>query len=134
MFPSCIKSEHRFLTQKKVVILPTKTALKMSNILRIRQLCVVIFFTCLTGRFLGRHFGCRPLDPTLDIWSNFVKHFTSLQCLKGSQGFPRVTKGYQRLSMVTSGYHRLPQVNLPPPPPPVISPVIRPVIRPVIPI
>ena len=22
---------------------------------------------------LGRHFGCRPLDPTLDIWSNFVK-------------------------------------------------------------
>ena len=31
--------------------------------------------------FLGRHFGCRPLDPTLDIWSNFVKkekkHFTS---------------------------------------------------------
>ena len=20
--------------------------------------------------FLGRHFGCRPLDPTLDIWSN----------------------------------------------------------------
>ena len=23
--------------------------------------------------FLGRHFGCRPLDPTLDIWSNFVK-------------------------------------------------------------
>ena len=38
MFPSCIKSEHRFLTQKKVVILPTKTALKMSSILRIRQL------------------------------------------------------------------------------------------------
>ena len=30
--------------------------------------------------FLGRHFGCRPLDPTLDIWSNFVKkrkHFPS---------------------------------------------------------
>ena len=25
------------------------------------------------GKFLGRHFGCRPLDPTLDIWSNFVK-------------------------------------------------------------
>ena len=24
-------------------------------------------------QFLGRHFGCRPLDPTLDIWSNFVK-------------------------------------------------------------
>ena len=23
--------------------------------------------------FLGRHFGCRPLDPILDIWSNFVK-------------------------------------------------------------
>ena len=22
---------------------------------------------------LGRHFGCRPLDPTLDICSNFVK-------------------------------------------------------------
>ena len=51
--------------------------------------------------FLGRHFGCRPLDPTLDIWSNFVKkrkkkkkHFTSLQCLKGSQGFPKVTNGY----------------------------------------
>ena len=37
-----------------------------------------------TTMFLGRHFGCRPLDPTLDIWSNFVKkkkkkekHFTS---------------------------------------------------------
>ena len=48
-------------------------------------------------KFLGRHFGCRPLDPTLDIWSNFVKrkkkkkHFTSLQCRKGSQGFPKVT-------------------------------------------
>ena len=24
-------------------------------------------------KLLGRHFGCRPLDPTLDIWSNFVK-------------------------------------------------------------
>ena len=24
---------------------------------------------------LGRHFGCRPLDPTLDIWSNF-SHLT----------------------------------------------------------
>ena len=23
--------------------------------------------------FLGRHFGCRPLDPTRDILSNFVK-------------------------------------------------------------
>ena len=28
-------------------------------------------------KFLGRHFGCRPLDPTLDIWSNFV-HFSHL--------------------------------------------------------
>ena len=26
-----------------------------------------------TTLFLGRHFGCRPLDPTLDIWSNFNK-------------------------------------------------------------
>ena len=51
MFPSCIKSEHRFLTQKKVVILPTKTALKMSSILRIRQLCVVIFSSALLGGF-----------------------------------------------------------------------------------
>ena len=25
------------------------------------------------ANLLGRHFGCRPLDPTLDIWSNFVK-------------------------------------------------------------
>ena len=50
--------------------------------------------------FLGRHFGCRPLDPTLDIWSNFVKHFTSLQCCKSSQGLPRVTKGYQKLPKV----------------------------------
>ena len=25
------------------------------------------------SQLLGRHFGCRPLDPTLDIWSNFVK-------------------------------------------------------------
>ena len=23
--------------------------------------------------FLGLHLGWRPLDPTLDIWSNFVK-------------------------------------------------------------
>ena len=30
-----------------------------------------------TTMFLGRHFGCRPLDPTLDIWSNFV-HFSHL--------------------------------------------------------
>ena len=34
------------------------------------------------GRYiLGPHFGYRPLDPTLDIWSNFVKkekkNFTS---------------------------------------------------------
>ena len=62
MFPSCIKSEHRFLTPEKVVILPTKTALKMSSILRIRQLCVVIFFICLTGRFFyvvsDKHIMC----------------------------------------------------------------------------
>ena len=40
-------------------------------------------FAFTDANFLGRHFGCRPLDPTLDIWSNFVKkekekkHFTS---------------------------------------------------------
>ena len=56
-------------------------------------------------QFLGRHFGCRPLDPTLDIWSKFVKkekekrkHFTSLQfenhkcCISGN--VTRVSKGY----------------------------------------
>ena len=32
------------------------------------------------------------------------KHFTSLQCLKGSQGFPRVPKGSQGLLRVTKGY------------------------------
>ena len=68
---------------------------------------------------LGRHFGCRPLDPTLDIWSNFMKrekkHFTSFfenqNCCKGFQGLPRVTKGYQGLPKVTKSFHRLPQVN-----------------------
>ena len=28
--------------------------------------------------FLGRHLGCRPLYPTLDIWSNFVKEKKSI--------------------------------------------------------
>ena len=51
-------------------------------------------------KFLGRHFGCRPLDPTLDIWSNFVKkekkkkRKKAFYLLAMSQGFPRVPKGY----------------------------------------
>ena len=65
------------------------------------DLAINIFFCGI----LGRHFGCRPLDPTLDIWSNFVKkekkkrkHFTSLQfenhkcCVSGN--VTRVSKGY----------------------------------------
>ena len=57
----------------------------------LRTLCVIIWITrtkyvillmfhtqwvCLMikkEQFLGRHFGCRPQDPTLDVWSNFVK-------------------------------------------------------------
>ena len=72
---------------------------------------------CHKNLILGRHFGCRPLDPTLDIWSNFVKrkkekrkHFTSLQCRKGSQGLLMVTKSYQSyqsLPQVTTSYHGL---------------------------
>ena len=49
-------------------------------------------------RILGRHFGCRPLDPTLDIWSNFVKKEKkkkkAFYLHAMSQGFPRVLKGY----------------------------------------
>ena len=46
--------------------------------------------------FLGQHFGCRPLDPTLHIWSNFVKKEKKKSILPPfvKQGFPRVTKGY----------------------------------------
>ena len=78
------------------------------------------------AHFLGRHFRCQPLDPTLDIWSNFVKkkekHFTSffkannLKIKKVAlvamlQGFPRVTKSYHRLPQDTAGYRSLPQVT-----------------------
>ena len=68
--------------------------------------------------FLDRHHAWRSLDPTLDIWSNFVKKEKSIKCLffpftssvalvAMSQGFPKVTTGYQRLPHVTKGYHRL---------------------------
>ena len=60
------------------------------------------------GKFLGRHFGCRPLDPTLDIWSNFVKkkekalnvHFSFhlLCCI--SSNVARVPKGSPRFPKV----------------------------------
>ena len=53
---------------------------------------------------LARHFGCRAQDPTLDIWSYFVKkkkekkkHFTSSFEIS-------ITTGYQGLSGVTEGY------------------------------
>ena len=64
---------------------------------------------CVFFHFLGRHFGCRPLDPTLDIWSNFVKKkkrkkksilppynlkITNVALVAMPQGFPRVPKGY----------------------------------------
>ena len=78
-------------------------------------------------KVLGRHFGCRPLDPTLDIWSNFVKKrkrkkkksilppynlkITNVALVTMSQGFPRVTKSYHRLPQVTTGYCRLPKVT-----------------------
>ena len=45
---------------------------------------------------LGRHFGCRPLDPTLDIWSDNVKKKKKKKSILPpflKQGFPRVTKG-----------------------------------------
>ena len=76
-----------------------------------------IYYITIDDRmFLGRHFGCRPLDPTRDIWSNFVKkkkekRKKAFYLLAMSQEFPRVTKGYQRLPMVTRGYFRLPQVT-----------------------
>ena len=66
--------------------------------------------------FLDRHHAWRSLDPTLDIWSNFVKKEKSIKCLffpftssvalvAMSQGFPKVTTGYQRLPHVTKGYY-----------------------------
>ena len=49
---------------------------------------------------LGWHFGCRPLDPTLDIWSNFVKRkkekFENHKCCI-SGNIARVPKRFQRL-------------------------------------
>ena len=66
---------------------------------------------------LARHFGCRAQDPTLDIWSNFVKkerkkHFTSsfeISITTGYQGLSGVTTGYHGLPRVTTGYHGLPR-------------------------
>ena len=46
---------------------------------------------------LDRHHAWRSLDPTLDIWSNFVKKKRkekAFYLLAMSQGFPRVPKGY----------------------------------------
>ena len=69
---------------------------------------------------LDRHHAWRSLDPTLDIWSNFVKKsikrplfpFTSSVALVAmSQGFPRVTTGYQGLRKVTTCCQRLPQIT-----------------------
>ena len=65
--------------------------------------------------FLGRHFGCRPLDPTLDIWSK-ISHLPKsilppcnvARVPKGYQGLLGVTKGYQWLPEVTRGYPKLP--------------------------
>ena len=37
----------------------------------------------LLEHFLGRHFGCRPLDPTLDIWSNLIEKTASNGLKKG---------------------------------------------------
>ena len=81
------------------------------NRFHFRQISAIYFFIGVT--FLGRHFGRRPLDPTLDIWSNFVKKESILPpflkqrlpgVTKGYQGSPRFTKGYQRLPKVTKGY------------------------------
>ena len=71
-------------------------------------------------KFLDRHHAWRSLDPTLDIWSNFVKiksikrplfPFTSFVALVAmSQGFPKVPQGSPRFPKVSQGSPRFPKV------------------------
>ena len=42
-----------------------KTIHKVHNELKLEKI--------MQSAILARHFGCRAQDPTLDIWSNFVK-------------------------------------------------------------
>ena len=69
--------------------------------------------TSITVFLLGRHFGCRPQDPTLDISPNFVKKKRKKKHLPPLLRFQllRVNRVYQWLLRVTKGYQGLTQVN-----------------------
>ena len=90
----CVLSTRQLqITQASVLVDSRKRLLQMYVILAI---CSPDLVQVRKGNDGGKFLG--SLDPTLDIWSNFVKkekkRKKAFYLLAMSQGFPRVLKGY----------------------------------------